>query len=196
MRYNPYATAPPLPVPPGQLPANVDVRQMSLFGGGWTLGSIAAMAAGGADSVTYFATTGWQGVMEQASGPSLPAKFVSLPGGLFPLYHVFAAVGAFAGGQVLQSQSTDPLRLVGLALEKDGLRRALVANLTPQVQRIEVAGLAGPLRVCSLDETNAEAAMLDPTHFSRTQQQMEAEAGACVTLDLLPYAVVALDSVP
>ena len=64
MRYNAYATAPPAPTPAGQLPPNVDVRQMSLFGAGWTLGSIAAMAAGGADSATYYETIGWRGVME------------------------------------------------------------------------------------------------------------------------------------
>ncbi len=44
MRHNPYATAAEPPTPPGQLPPQVDPRQMSLFGAGWTLGSIKYVA--------------------------------------------------------------------------------------------------------------------------------------------------------
>ena len=40
MRFNPNATGAPPPVPEGELPSQVDARQMSLFGACWTLGSL------------------------------------------------------------------------------------------------------------------------------------------------------------
>jgi hypothetical protein len=193
MRYNAYATAAPPPTPAGELPPNVDVRQMSLFGAGWTVGSIAAMAAGGAASATYYETVGWRGVMERAAGSPVPHKFASRPGGLFPLYHVFAAVAPFAGGQVSHGLSTDPLRVTGLALQKGGAQRLLLANLTPESQRVDVAGLEGSLRVRCLDETNAEAAMAGAHALDATARQVAVEAGGCLALDLLPYAVAFVD---
>ncbi|MBN8639279.1 MAG: hypothetical protein J0M07_28430, partial [Anaerolineae bacterium] len=45
--FNPDATAPDEPRPLGQLPRRVDPRHMSLFGAGWTLGAIAALALAG-----------------------------------------------------------------------------------------------------------------------------------------------------
>ena len=106
MRHNPYATAAEPPTPPGQLPPQVDPRQMSLFGAGWTLGSIKYLAAAGAASATYFETTGWRGVMESAAGSPAPARFPSLPGAVFPLYHILADAGEFAGGDVIPSRSS------------------------------------------------------------------------------------------
>ena len=164
---------------------------MSLFGAGWTLGSIAAMAAGGAESATYYETTGWRGVMESEQGSPVPGKFMSRPGGLYPLYYVFAAIGPFAGGQVLTSHATDGLHVAGLALEKDGSRRVLLANLTPVAQQVEVGGLSGKMQVRCLDETNAEAAMLDPAVIDLAAWQVD--DGERLTLDLLPYAVCCID---
>ena len=100
-RFNPNATGPEPEPAPGELPAQVDIRQMSLFGAGWTLGSIKYLSESGASSVTYYETSGWRGVMETADGSPLPEKFRSLPGAVFPLYHVLADVGEFAGGKGL-----------------------------------------------------------------------------------------------
>jgi hypothetical protein len=193
MRYNAYATAPPAPVPLGHLPPNVDVRQMSLFGAGWTLGSIAAMAAGGAESVTYYETIGWRGVMEREGGSPVPSRFMSLPGGLFPLYHVFAAVAAYAGGQVLTSSSSDPVRVTSLALSKDGTQRVLLANLTADSQEVDLSGISGQLRLRSVDATNAEALMHDPAALDLTARTTQVSVGSCLALDLPPYAVVWID---
>jgi hypothetical protein len=75
MRFNPDASGPELPPAPGQLPRQVDVRQMSLFGAGWTLASMKYLAESGCASVTYYETTGWRGVMETARGSALPDQF-------------------------------------------------------------------------------------------------------------------------
>ena len=47
-RFNPNATGPEPEPPPGELPAQVDPRQLSLLGAGWTLGSVKYLSAGGA----------------------------------------------------------------------------------------------------------------------------------------------------
>ncbi len=57
-RFNPNATGPAAGPATGELPAEVDPRQMSLLGAGWTLGSLSALIAAGASSLTYYETTG------------------------------------------------------------------------------------------------------------------------------------------
>ena len=193
-RFNPNATGPEPEPAPGELPAQVDIRQMSLFGSGWTLGSIKYLSESGASSVTYYETTGWRGVMERAGGSPLPEKFRSLPGTVFPLYHVFADVGEFAGGEVLVSKSSDPLKVEGIVLRKNGKTRTLLANLTSDSQQVRVRNLTGTVRVRHLDETNAQYAMASPEAFRAETGELVGDAEGTLELDLLPYAIAQIDS--
>ncbi len=193
IRWNPDASGPEPPAPPGELPRQVDARQMSLFGAGWTMGSIKYLAEGGAHSLTYYETTGWLGVMERPEGSPLPDKFRSVPGGVFPMYHVFADVGEFAGGEVVICRSKTPLTVDSLVLRRDGRTRVLLANYTPEPQRVTVRGLSGALTVRSLDETNAEAAMRDPEAFRAEAGRPLTVGGDGAVVEMMPYAVVRLD---
>jgi hypothetical protein len=47
----------------------MDVRQMSLFGAGWTLGSIKYLTEAGAEAVTYYQTLGEKGIIQGDSSP-------------------------------------------------------------------------------------------------------------------------------
>jgi hypothetical protein len=197
-RHNPYATGPIPPVTPGQLPPNVDVRQMSLLGAGWTLGSIKYLAEGGAHSITYYETTGWYGVMETEAGSPLPQQFPSLPGAVFPLYHILADVadiagGEFTGGEVVRFTSSDPLKVNGLAIRKNDRMCALVANLSAEPQVFVVRGLGACSRVRYLDETNAEAAMRFPEGYRAQPGKLVQVSEEGLELELLPYAVVRID---
>ena len=107
-----------------ELPSLVDVRQMSLFGAGWTLGSLQALADGGADSVTFYETIGWRGVLETTRGSKMPDKFQSVPGGAFPMYHVLADVGGMAGAEVIPTTTSAPLQVVGMTLRRRSRTRA------------------------------------------------------------------------
>ena len=193
-RFNPNATGPEPEPAPGELPAQVDIRQMSLFGAGWTLGSIKYLSESGASSVTYYETSGWRGVMERADGSPLQEKFRSLPGAVFPLYHVLADVGEFAGGEVLVSKLSDPLKVEGIALRKNGKTRILLANLTPESQHVRVQNLLGTVRVRRLDETNAQTAMASPEAFRAETGEFVGDAEDTLELNLLPYAVAQIDS--
>ena len=167
---------------------------MSLFGAGWTLGSIKYLSESGASSVTYYETTGWRGVMETVNGSPLPEKFRSLPGAVFPLYHVLADVGEFVGGVVLVSKSSDPLKVEGIALRKNGKTRTLLANLTPDSQQIRAQNLAVTVRVRHLNETNAQAAITSPEAFRAETGELIQTAEGTLELSLLPYAIAQIDS--
>ena len=179
-----------------KLPAGVDTRQMSLFGAGWTLGSLKYLSESGIRSVTYFEALGWRGVMETERGAPMPDLFPSIPGAVFPLYHVLADVGDFAGGEVIPSMSSAPERVESLVLRNGGLIRIMIANLGPSTECAQVAAL-GPgqeIRVRILDERNVEEAMRDPESFRGEHSVMRTTGHGMLDLCLLPYAVACVDS--
>jgi hypothetical protein len=185
-RWNPYATGPAPETPPGVLPPQVDVRQASLIGAGWTLGSIKYLAEAGAHSLTYYETTGWRGVMEtEAGSPEL--AFPSQPGCVFPLYFILNKVLEFAGGEVLPLQSSANLVVDGILLRRGEQLRLLLANLTPERQKVR---LPFDDRLCQwrwLDESNLSSAMNAPEVFlSQPATGLEARQQEIV---LMPYAV-------
>lgn len=192
-RFNPNATGPEPEPAPGELPTQVDVRQMSLCGAGWTLGSVKYLSESGASSVTYYETSGWRGVMETATGSTLPEKFRSLPSTVFPLYHILADVGEFAEGEILVSKSSDPLKVEGIVLRKNGKTRTLIANLTSDSQQVRVQNLTGTVRVRHLNETNAHTAMTSPETFRAKTGELVQTTEDTFEVNLLPYAVVQID---
>lgn len=193
MRRNPNATGPQPEPDPDTLPPAVDVRQMSLFGAVWTLGSIKSLAESGAASVTYYETTGWRGVMETAQGSPLPGRFQSIPGAVFPLYHVLADVGDFAGGVVILSEPSDALTGNGLVLRQDGRTRILLANYTPDPQTIHLPDIKEAAQVRTLHADNAEAAMRDPEAFRQQPGTPVPATSDGLRIELTPYSVARVD---
>ena len=196
-RFNPNATgAAPEPLP-GELPSHVDARQMSLFGAAWTVGSLKYLSQAGVQSATYYETTGWRGVMEVETGSSVPGKFLSVPGGVFPLYHVLLDFGSMVGGEVVPTLSSDALSVDGMVLRKGRWVRFLLANMTAQSQMVRVVypGVKGMVRTEVMDETNVETAMKNPEDF-RIKKTPEMGIGSVMVnegafvLSLKPYAVV------
>ena len=192
-RFNPVATGRNIQPAPGELPPQVDPRQMSLFGACWTLASLKYLIEYRVTSATYYETTGWRGVLERSTGSPLPQRFPSLPGAVFPLYHVLADVNELAGGTALRTTSSGVLRVDGLALQKDGVTRILLANMTnsPQIVRAQIPGKIALLRV--LDERNAESAMRDPEGFRAEAGTPMRSKGSYLELTLQPYAVARVD---
>jgi hypothetical protein len=189
-RFNPAATGAPPPVPPGELPPQVDPRQMSLFGAAWTLGSLAALSFTGVATTTFFETTGWRGLMETEAGSPLPQKFPSEPGEVFPVFHVFAAI---AGFDHVAPVIGDP-RLAALALfNAAGGRRLLLANLTRTPLEIQLAGCGSAARLSSLDG----ASLTDVSRPSGASLVKEADVVTApsggVKLVLRAYAFACVD---
>jgi len=192
-RFNPNATGPESPPKAGELPDQVDVRQMSLYGAGWTLGSLKYLSQSGVYSTTYYETSGWRGVMETEEGPQLPEQFQSIPGAVFPLYHVLADIGDFAGGEVMPSTSSDPLKLEGIVLKKGKLRRIILANLHLTPLKVTVKDLTESVLVRHLNEANAQSANKSPEDFRAEVGQHLSTSNGNLTLDLEPYAIARID---
>lgn len=188
-RSNPVATGPERSVPVGELPPQVDVRQMSLFCAAWTVAMLKALSESGVESVTLFETTGWRGVLETTAGSPLPARFPSTPGSVFPVYHVLADVGGFSPRTVVPTVAAGPAGVVSLLLGAGGRRRLLLANLSTTPRLVSIAGLGEPARVRILDGTTLEAAMLRPEEHRGRLAPLPTEgfrlaAHAIVTIDL------------
>jgi len=192
-RFNAVATGPVPPPAPGQLPDQVDPRQVSLCGAAWTLGSLANLVPSGAASLTYYETTGWRGVLEVAAGPPVPERFPPLPGCAFPLYHPLADLGDMRGGASVPGGSAAPLRLEGLTLERAGRLRTLLANVTdrPLEARITGAPAAGRARV--LDLSTVERACREPARFREGRGEEVASRAGEVRMELGPYATTCID---
>jgi hypothetical protein len=187
-RFGPY---PGGPSAPGDLPAPVDVRQASLLGAAWTAGAIGALAASGAASATFYETTGWRGVLELAAGSPMPDRFPSVPGQVYPLYHVLADAAEWKTGTLRALEATAPLTVTGFAVELEGGAVGLVAaNVTPEPQRVRLSGLPGTTaRVRILDEATAMVALSDPGAFRASGGGESAVRDGELWLELGPYAV-------
>lgn len=193
-RFNPVATGPEPPPPPGELPPQVDPRQLSLFGAGWTVGSLAALARAGAESLTYYETTGWRGVMETTSGTSNPVQFPSRPGQVYPLYHVFASV---VGCPVTApAHVNDPLAVTAFALfDREGQPRLLLANVTDSAQLVRLFGWPQPhAQVRVLNERNMLEMTDHPEHFLDQPGEPVATEAGMLMMELPPFAFARVDA--
>jgi hypothetical protein len=189
-RNGPYPAGPP---EPGGLPPQVDVRQASLLGAGWTAVSVKYLAQSRVASITYYETSGWRGVVEMDAGSPMPERFPSSPKVVFPMYHVFRDLADLKAGQLVEATASEPLLVDGLALRTNGTMHVLLANLTPRPQVATVGPFqAGKVRVRQLDDETAPEAMAEPERFRASGTVTSVREGR-LSLELPPYAVVRLD---
>jgi hypothetical protein len=171
---------------------DIDLRQGSLLGAGWTVGSLKILAEGGASSVTYFSMVGRGGIMEAHEGSAAGVR-ASIPSrAVYPVYHVFADVGDFSGGDVLRTRSSNPLHVQSLAMRASRGLCVLVANLSPAQQVVVVQNLPARIQMRMMDETNAIEAMKDPEAYRIQTLRSRATKDGTLDLELLPYAIVRL----
>lgn len=191
--FNPNATDDDKPRFPGKLPPFVDARQMSLFGASWTLGSIARLAVSGkVHSLTYFETTGWTGVMETELGSPALESFQSVPGSVFPVYHLFADIADCS--RIYPTHSSHPLQIDGMTLlDSTNRKRILVANFLGETQEIKIKTGTCKVRVRYLDETNCAVAMESPEEFRNQEGTLVESAAGKISLKLLPCALARVD---
>ncbi len=154
---------------------------------------MAALAASGAHSATYFETTGWLGVMETARGCPLPDRFPSKPATVFPVYHVLADLGEFARGEVVPVAFEDPLSVAVLAVQKRGKTRLLGANLTDLDQSLRLENIPPMASLVRLNEGNIRQASRAPEVFRAASPEVITASGGVLELQLAPYEVIRLD---
>ena len=171
-RWNPYTT--------GAAAKNAplsDVRQTSLFGAGWLLGSIKYLAEADTASITYFETVGASGVMDRA---------------VYPMWHVLADVADFVGGRVIASRSSEPLKIQGLVLRKGKRTRVILANTTDEMQTVSLSTLGAKVRIRRLDETNGLMAMQAPEKYRLDSGEVVKTIGGKLQIQLQPFGLITL----
>ncbi len=187
-RFNAVATRTRMFVRPGELPAAADSRQSSLFAAAWTLGTLATLSIAGVSSLTLFETTGWQGVMEREAGSPLPERFPSLPGAVYPVYHLLAGLTAYQCFGPMRVSA--PRRIAAFAVfNSEGRRRLLLGNLTPQTQRVRLHTPAPAAQVIVLDADSVKAALQNPKGFRISKGDRLASVDGVVELSFAPYAL-------
>ena len=191
-RFNSVATTAEPELDPGELPPQVDPRQMSLFAAAWTVGSLRALIESGVAASTYYETTGWRGVIQGDEAPPAPERFPSRAGMVFPIYHVFADLAEWKDGAVISSRSHNPLAVETLAVASDGLLHLLVANLTPNPQTVTIDALDGEIMLRRLNAETAELAAFDPASF-RSRTDHLSSVGT-FELALAPFEIARLDA--
>jgi hypothetical protein len=194
-RFNPSATS-AAHEPEGQLPSRVDPRQRTLFGAAWTVGTLSRLLPlERIDSLTFYETTGWQGLFETEQGCPLPAFFGSQPGEIFPVYYVFAAL---AGGRhLLPTAVSNPRVLAAVTVSKDlGKSLCLFANLTSDRLTVTVEASVRALQLQVIDDSNLsqvrKGELTKPARLSSPKTSEMLVKNGQAQLSLAPYALAML----
>jgi hypothetical protein len=194
-RFNAVATGAAPDLAPGELPAQVDPRQMSLFAAGWTVGSLGRLFESGVASLTYYETTGWRGIIQGDEPPAVPERFPSRAGMVFPLYHVFTDLAEWEDGRIVPTHSSDPLAIDALAISArtgDALH-LLLANHSPLPHSVAIDALANrTVAIRRLNTDTAETAAFDPAVFRAQTETLRANGP--LSLTLAPFEIVRIDS--
>ncbi|WPP50950.1 hypothetical protein [Catalinimonas niigatensis] len=187
MRFNPNATGPEAETHPDQLPSQVDTRQMSLFGAGWTLGSLKYLTNSDLNAITYFETLGRRGLMQGANEPILPQKFRVKKGIVYPMYWVFYWLLQDKKVEVIRTRSSDPLQVEGLAWTAKGRQMMMLANMQPETEEIEVSGWKNQFEIKVLDQGNFHQFTEDVEAFLALPWNKTKKS-----ISLSPYAIAIL----
>jgi len=106
--------------------ARRDPRHAAQFGAAFLAGYVARAAAGGVASLAIGAPTGDFGVL--AGDTEIPAAAI------------VRGFASMSGGALLQAACSAPQQVLACAIEKEGVRRAIVANLTGETVNAKLAG--------------------------------------------------------
>jgi hypothetical protein len=159
-----------------------DPRQKTLFGAAWTLGSVIRLCEAGATGATYFETTGDCGLMEKNGAR------------VFPMYHVFADAGDFAGGTIRVFHSESRRTIEACILERNARKRHLIANMTQEKRDVFIHDLPENVFYKLLDDTTFYIACLHPDKFRKNTGRTTKTKHGGLRISLGPYAIARIDS--
>jgi len=178
-RVNPYATSDAGAIVTRE--EQIDARLHSLFGAGWTIGSVRQLASGETVSVNYYEHAGALGIMSEDGAI------------VYPVYHVLRELGELADADVLPVTFSQPRRIEGMALMQGSRFRILTANLENDEKTVHIR-LPFNMASCKLkamDETN----YMDITkHYERLPStDFTGAHGREVELKMKPFSISVLD---
>jgi hypothetical protein len=187
-RDNPYgADVAPNPDNGRVCMAGMDPRQRGLFGAAWTLGYVAAFAAGDVASISMVSATGPAGILYRRTEYPQP-WFDDADAKVYPAFHVIAGLAGGRGNKRLAARSDDPSSIAVLGHRLPAGQVLWLANLTGATRAVSVSGMKGPAILHLLDETTFAAATRDPGYLAGGGKTLTKVS----VLELGPYAVARL----
>lgn len=151
--------------------ASRDPRCGALYGAAWTLGYAAQFATAGTQALTLMSLCGPAGVMRRQGVDRLARN---------PAYFVLARLGAPA--RIHDLSIDDPRKVAALALDRDGRRELLLANLTAEPITVVLSGWrrSGALH------------MLDAASGARGWRAVTGDSPTAASIRLTAYSVASL----
>jgi hypothetical protein len=156
------------PVNDGSFPPQADVRQMSLFGAAWTVGSLKYLLNSGISSITYYETVGERGLFMGDQDSRWPLQFHAGKGMVFPVFHVFRMLFKYTDYRIMSCISSHPLQVDGFIVVNDVHGVAFLSNMTNRNQKVTLDGLTDYSMIFSINAQNFDRitrnAMLDEVY--------------------------------
>lgn len=166
MRWNPDATSKD-EINAGQIPNDVDARQMSLFAACWFLRSLSTvLESKEVSAATYFELIGKKGIMEDEE-PSETYPFPSAAGMLYPIYYAFLSLENLRESMISVEINE---KIVAIRLRGREFTRVIICNTTENTVFCKLSDFPAEFKGFLLDEDNvAEAAQrkLNFAHMNR-----------------------------
>jgi len=147
MRWNPDATGKEI-IRKGQVPCDVDTRQMSLFAASWFLRSVAVSVNGGVAGANYFELVGCKGIMEEEV-PTRDYPFPAIPDMLFPLYYAFYALRGLNSFDITAMVTAN---VTAIVLRNADQTRLILANPKSKAVTLRLVDASSSMRGVMLDE--------------------------------------------
>lgn len=167
----------------------VDARQCSTLGAAWLTAALKYLSDSGLDTVSVF---------EPGAGASPLGPFMGkvaaegdAAAGTSVAFQVLAEVSELSGAPVLRCESSDALRVIGLAVERlEGLS-VLVANLSPSAGTVTLENVTGggSLRRLRTESSGIRSLWLEPVRQAREDLAL----GSSRSLELDGYETVRID---
>jgi len=164
--------------------SDIDPRQRGLFAAAWNVGYLSAAARAGVDAVALGSAIGSQGMIYRKLAHTQP-WFDGGGARVYPTYHVIAGLAAASGARRIETDSSAPSKVAAVAYRNNSGQVLWLANLSGEMQRLNVRGFDGPARLHVLDERSFEAAIRDPAWLENGGTLIR-KVGS---LELAPYGV-------
>jgi hypothetical protein len=163
-----------------------DSRLMSLFGACWTAISLKYLCENGPESITFYETTGENGIFQGELDSKWPEQFQAVKGMIFPVFHVFRFLLGNKDLNLIKSKSSKPLVINSLALTDGKKARIILVNFTRSVRKLQLECCSGLFRIRTLNVASFSEAALN---FRWTGIENERIIKSHNMFELEPYSI-------
>jgi len=185
-RFNANVSNYELPPADNYFPPQTDCRIMSLYGACWTVGSLKYLCESGVKGITCYETVGERGIIQGDYDSRWPERFPATRGMIFPVFFIFRYLAGHRQMKVIKSISSDPLYADCLALTDGRQIRLILVNYTTEIQKVNLTGCTGMLKLRELNAQNYSEAATD---HQWTGENTEKSHDCAEILKIEPFSI-------